>query len=281
MRNTKAKIYALFIVITVVVACVSRFFLFSETLNDSAHSSNILLYSVYLFMVLSAVFSALYASCAKKNAKTFDFEQAPKGIYITSLALSITFFYDFLHQGYNCYKYLTEADYTDYTYLVPVLIGCVSALVCCFYYITVAATAKNTNYDFRNFTLLHFVPLVWALSKLFLIMFKIVDITENIDFEAPLKNNLLEVLNNKEEYSYTFKGKEKIDEINCLKISLTNNENSNYTYYIDENAGYIVQYENENSKETYKYNINSVTDEQLKMFNLDDYSEYSLIEGIN
>mgnify|MGYP002708908013 CR=1 FL=1 len=107
------------------------------------------------------------------------------------------------------------------------------------------------------------------------------NITENIDFEAPLKNNLLEVLNNKEEYSYTFKGKEKIDEINCLKISLTNNENSNYTYYIDENAGYIVQYENENSKETYKYNINSVTDEQLKMFNLDDYSEYSLIEGIN
>ena len=88
-------------------------------------------------------------------------------------------------------------------------------------------------------------------------------------------------MNNKEEYSYTFKGKEKIDEINCLKISLTNNENSNYTYYIDENAGYIVQYENENSKETYKYNINSVTDEQLKMFNLDDYSEYSLIEGIN
>ena len=107
------------------------------------------------------------------------------------------------------------------------------------------------------------------------------NITENIDFEAPLKNNLLEVLNNKEEYSYTFKGKEKIDEINCLKISLTNNENSNYTYYIDENAGYIVQYENENSKETYKYNTNSVTDEQLKMFNLDDYSEYSLIEGIN
>ena len=107
------------------------------------------------------------------------------------------------------------------------------------------------------------------------------NITENIDFEAPLKNNLLEVLNNKEVYSYTFKGKEKIDEINCLKISLTNNENSNYTYYIDENAGYIVQYENENSKETYKYNINSVTDEQLKMFNLDDYSEYSLIEGIN
>ena len=107
------------------------------------------------------------------------------------------------------------------------------------------------------------------------------NIKENIDFEAPIKNNLLEVLNNKEEYSYTFKGKEKIDEINCLKISLTNNENSNYTYYIDENAGYIVQYENENSKETYKYNINSVTDEQLKMFNLDDYSEYSLIEGIN
>lgn len=181
MRNTKAKISALFVVITAVAACVSRFFLLSGAQNAEAAGSTVFLYGVYLFIFLSAVFAALYASCAKDNAKTFDFEQVPKGIYISSIALSVTFFYDFLHQGYNCYKYLTESDYTDYTYLIPVSVGCVFALVCCFYYITVAATAKNTNYDFRNFALLHFVPLVWALSKLFLIMFKIVDITENID----------------------------------------------------------------------------------------------------
>lgn len=100
-------------------------------------------------------------------------------------------------------------------------------------------------------------------------------IEENIDFELPLKNNLLDKLNNQVEYNYTFKGKEKINEINCLKISLTNKED-NYDYYIDENTGYIVQYESENSKnkETYKYNINSVTDEQMKKVTLDNYEDY-------
>lgn len=116
---------------------------------------------------------------------------------------------------------------------------------------------------------------------------KIITQNNNIDndFDSalqPLKDNLLDGLNNSMQYKYKYCGKEIVNEINCIKISLTNNENNeNYNYYIDENTGYILQYENETSKtkEIYKYNINSVTDEQLKLFNIDNYSDYTFIKG--
>lgn len=107
--------------------------------------------------------------------------------------------------------------------------------------------------------------------------------TNDNPFELPLKNDLLDKLNNNTKYNYNFAGKEKINEINCIKISLINSENNeNCNYYIDENTGYIVQYENESSKnkEIYKYDINSVTDEQIKVFNLDNYSDYTFINSI-
>jgi hypothetical protein len=99
----------------------------------------------------------------------------------------------------------------------------------------------------------------------------------------PLKNTLLEKLNNSMKYKYNYLGKEKLDETNCIKFSLISNEsNDNCNYYIDENNGYIVKWENNNTQisETYKYNINTVTDEHLKMFNLDNYSDYTFTNGI-
>ncbi len=117
---------------------------------------------------------------------------------------------------------------------------------------------------------------------------KIITQTNNnyTDFNSvlqPLKDTLLNELNDSLQYQYKYCGKELVNEINCIKISLTNNENNeNYNYYIDETTGYIVQYENESSKnkEIYKYELNSVTDEQIKVFNLDDYSDYTFVNSI-
>ncbi len=101
----------------------------------------------------------------------------------------------------------------------------------------------------------------------------------NINFELPLKNNLLDKLNNTT-YSYTFHGKEKVFEINCLKISLVSINNEKYDYYLDENTGYIVQYEHSKNKETYEYEINSVLDEHIKTFNINNYKNYNYFNSI-
>ena len=84
------------------------------------------------------------------------------------------------------------------------------------------------------------------------------NITENIDFEAHLKNNLLEVLNNKEEYSYTFKGKEKIDEINYKNLIIKLEKNLNLFYRIDiffDQNGEIENYKLSNFLKEIKNNF--------------------------
>ena len=60
--------------------------------------------------------------------------------------------------------------------------------------------------------------------------------TNNNNFELPLKNNLLDKLNNSTKYNYIFIGKEKINEYNCIKFSLTNNENNEYLKQVQEYA---------------------------------------------
>ena len=183
MQNTRAKIPALLIVITAVAACILRFFQLTQEGSSYTHIAGLALpvYSVYPLLFLGLAFCVIYASLKKNLAATFDFEHAGNSVYLSSWLLALTFFYDFIHQGYNCYQYISDTSYMDYTYLVPLCITCIFALFSCFYFITVAVSVKNTNYDFRNFTLLHFIPIVWAFTKLFSIMLQIVDIGENVD----------------------------------------------------------------------------------------------------
>lgn len=110
------------------------------------------------------------------------------------------------------------------------------------------------------------------------------NIDTNSNLELPFTNTLLEQLNNYSKYNYSYCNKEKLNGIDCIKISLvaTNLEGSIYNYYIDKNTGYVIQYEscdnNNNIKQigTYKYEINAVTDDQLHMFNLNNYNNYTL-----
>ena len=53
--------------------------------------------------------------------------------------------------------------------------------ICCFYFAVFSITAKGSNYDFRNFTFLHLVPVLWSFTRLILIMIKIVDVKQDSD----------------------------------------------------------------------------------------------------
>lgn len=173
MQKARAKISVLFMIITVTAACVLRFF---QIYSDGSAAGT---YAVYLTIFAGFVFAGIYANSKKDLAKTFDIENGQRRVFLSSLILSVTFFYDFVHQGYNCYDYVSRVSYVDYTYLVPMGISGLFALLSCFYFFVFSLTMKNSNYDFRNFTLLHFSPVVWAIVKLFGIMLQIVDIKVN------------------------------------------------------------------------------------------------------
>lgn len=184
MQKIKAKIPVLCIALTVIAACVLHLFQFFAEAGEATiplvQHDNIF-YIIYALIFLGALFCGLYSLSKKDMAKTFDFENRKNGLFLPSAFLALSFFFDFIHQGYNCYDYVKSVSFIEYTYLIPLGASGLFALVSSFYFITFSLTVKNSNYDFRNFTFLHFSPVIWAFSKLFGIMIKIVDIKENIE----------------------------------------------------------------------------------------------------
>lgn len=184
MQKTRGKITAFLMVITSAAACVLLFVQMNKLADGVLKSGSdkaAATYPVYAVVLLGFIFAVLYASVRKNNAKVFDFENGGRGLSLSSAVLALTFFYDFIHQGYNCYAYISATEYVNYAYVISLGITGVFAFISCFYFITLSMTAGNENYDFRNFTLLHFAPVVWAFTKLFLIMTQIIDINEDAE----------------------------------------------------------------------------------------------------
>lgn len=178
MRNTRAGWSVLFVILTAAGACVMRFFQAQQSAPQAVSAV------FYICIICSLAASAFYAASHRVKVKALDIENSSNSVFISCFALSAAFFYDFLHQGYNCYSYVNENDYVDSAYLILMAASGVFAVISCFYYITVALTRKNPNYDFKNFTLLHFVPALWAIARLLMILFYIVNIDENIDISC-------------------------------------------------------------------------------------------------
>lgn len=184
MQKTRAKISVILMIITVIAACVLHFFQLYYPIDTAISSPEKIIfspYSVYLLMLLGFTFSAAYSFSEELDAVTFDFSQHKSSIYLSSIALAFAFFYDFIHQAYNCYSYASKVAFIEYAYIIPLGASSAFALLSSFYYFAFATTAKNVNYDFRNFTLLHFAPVVWAFSKLCTIMSRIVDVKLNVE----------------------------------------------------------------------------------------------------
>lgn len=185
MQNAKGKITAYLISIPIAVSCVLRFF---QLLRYTDKSTGLLTgekneFSIIIYAMLLAVMVIDAVYCAKKTELCLlpDAKNVSKTKYFASLFLVIAFFVDFIHQAYNCYDYLSRGSYVDNTYIILLIISALLALLCCFYFSIFALTVNGSNYDYRNFTLLHFVPAMWGFARLVLIMVKIIDIRLGID----------------------------------------------------------------------------------------------------
>ncbi len=177
MQRTRARLSVFLIIITVIAACALRFFqLFKLTDSDTglvtgSSGTSLIIYSL---LALTLGFAVIYAGFDDIKVKTFDFENKNKKILMASFLLMLGFFVDYIHQCYNCCIYFDSVSYVEYTYVIPLIISGLLALMSSFYIFTFMLTVKSSGYDFRNFTVLHFLPLAWGFSRLCVIMTKIV-----------------------------------------------------------------------------------------------------------
>lgn len=184
MQKTRAKIPVYFMIIPVIASCVLRFFQLlhftdkkTGNVSDGAHMTIV----VYALLAAAVIFDFIYAKGKNEFLPLLDFEKDSKKEYIASAFLAFSYFADFVQQVYNCYNYISRVSYIEYAYLIPMAVSGVLALLCCFYFVCFAMTAGGSNYDFRNFTLFHFLPVIWCFSKLIMMMLKIIDVQQNVE----------------------------------------------------------------------------------------------------
>lgn len=183
MQKTKAKIPLMFIVLTVIAACVLHFFKLMQQAGQNIFSADTgaLSYVLYVLLAVCTALSGLYASLKKNMPKTFAPESENRKLAFVIFLLSVSMFFDFIHQCFNCYDYVQRVSYVEYAYVIPMGVSGILALVCSFYFMTFALTYRNSNYDFRNFTWFHFSPILWAFVRMLMIMSRLVDIKNNFE----------------------------------------------------------------------------------------------------
>jgi len=183
LRNTAGKLSAVILTISAVSACVIRFLLlleFTDSKTGFINQNESLVCVFYLLVLICIVCSAIFAVCKKQTMPVFE-NQGGKSLLLPAVFLCVTFFFDFIHQCYNCFVNIQSSTYVQYTYVVPLGLSGLFALLCSFYFFTMAVTAKNGNYDFKNFILFHFMPVLWAFTRLLIIMTEIVDIKTAVE----------------------------------------------------------------------------------------------------
>lgn len=184
MQKTKAKLPVFLILLTVTAVCVLRFFQLirdTDTQTGFINNHGNVSFVIYALEFLTILFAALYAK--NKNGLTYAFEEdnTSKPLFLSSVLLSVAMFADFIHQCYNCYDYIQSVSFIEYTYLIPLALSGLFALLSCFYFSMFAVCLRRTNYDFRNFIWFHLMPVFWAFTKLFRIMVKILDIRIGVE----------------------------------------------------------------------------------------------------
>lgn len=169
------------VIITALAACFIRFFQFlkyTDAKSGLVVGDDLLTFVLYGVVALSLFFCFLYFFFSKRYERIIAFI-GNKSIYITLLILSFTYFFDFVHQVYNCAQYISQDDtqnYIEYNYLLPMAFQAIFAILTCFYLIICAKSVKGTLIDFKYFKLFHLAPFLWGFCRLLVILTEIFDV---------------------------------------------------------------------------------------------------------
>lgn len=183
MQKDRGRLPIYLIAILVFSSCLMHFFQllkFTDKSTGYFNGDSAIPFIVYILVFAAVGLAGLYSRHSEGPAP-IDLSGGNKRLYYSSAILSAAMFAEFIHQCFSCYDYISKTNYIEYAYIIPLGLAGLSAIICCFYFAVLSITAKGLNYDFRNFTFLHLIPVFWAFMRLILIMIKIVDVKQDSD----------------------------------------------------------------------------------------------------
>lgn len=170
MRKNSSGFYTLYVVMSLLVAPVLR--LLSVFFVSKAFAA------VYILLAVAAVCAITLESLkVKKYANAFEFNN-PFHLDTFSYIASAGFFLNFVMQCILLYSGLKNGE-ANITYILPLIMSGLCALISSGYYIIIAFSFGSRNYDFREFRLIHVVPMLWAISC----VFNFIELTTGIEMK--------------------------------------------------------------------------------------------------
>lgn len=129
------------------------------------HSAVNTIIAFYLICALIIILSAVISYKEEQTAPAL-FTVGSKGKAAICHLTAISFFYDFIHQVLNCYKYIDGSSYVQLNIIIPLALVGISALSCTYYFYVLGASFNSDKYDLRQLKLFHLTPAAWIFFKL-------------------------------------------------------------------------------------------------------------------
>ena len=152
---------------------------YTDRQTGFVNSAEYITYIIYALLFAGVIFCIFFSVRIKKRRVQIGLADN-KSIYVSSVLLSGTYFFDFLHQCFNCYKCFEDNGATRLSHIIFYLLTAACAVLCCFYFSAVSMTAKRMNFDFTRLAVFNFLPIIWAFLKLVLILNEILDIKRSV-----------------------------------------------------------------------------------------------------
>ncbi len=181
MKNKSMYFSFLVVIAGAVAACFIRFcqlIKYTDIKTGLVTENRMLTYSLFICILFCVLICAFYSYKAKELDRQINFI-GNKSIYVSLLFLCGTYFFDFVHQCYNCYQYILqskEQNYTEYNYLISLILVCVFAIFSCYYFGVCAKSVRGTFVDFTKFRFFHLTPFFWGFFKMLMIITDVFDI---------------------------------------------------------------------------------------------------------
>ena len=147
----------------VIVRCL-QFFWHTDLSTGHLKSSGTAL-SFVITALLACTIALSFTLCAGDGVSAIS----PKSnsfargfMFLSAAAL----FYDFVRQCVNIYGYFTKNSYVKWNFIIPLAIFGVLALFSALYFFVLGLFSNNSGYDFSRISLLHYLPLFWAVFGL-------------------------------------------------------------------------------------------------------------------
>lgn len=174
MQTVSAKIFSLIAMLLFFATVGLRLFMLLFDLSGFT-------VTIFYCLLSAAVAATAYnAMRVKSYSQAFNFK-SHFHFDIMSYIGALGFFTDFVNRCVGIYNSIESTEYQSRLYFIVQCVACTAAFLSSLYLVAVGISFNDLNYDFRQLKVFRFMPLLWSIALILLVMQDAVSFESNVD----------------------------------------------------------------------------------------------------